>query len=93
MFDAIRRVFTRRTSYRRVFMDQEGRITRDAEIVLADLKRFCRATTSTVVVSPVSKNIDPYAMAIAEGRREVWNRLASFLYLDEKTVQRLTEEE
>jgi hypothetical protein len=65
------RIFKRRQSYRRLFLDGDGRVHPTAEVVLADLKRFCRADTSTVVVSPVSKAIDPLAMAMAEGRREV----------------------
>ena len=93
MKDVVSRLLWRRQSYKRVFLDQDGKPNRDAEIVLADLKKFCRAQSSTVVVSPVSKTIDPYAMALAEGRREVWNRLASYLYLDDKIVQNLSEDD
>lgn len=93
MMNFIRRLTSRRQSYRRVFLSPDGTITRDAEIVLADLRRFCRATSSTVTVSPVSKTIDPLAMALAEGRREVWLRIASYLHLDEKTIQHLTEDD
>ena len=93
MIDAIRKLMLRKQAYRRVFLTQDGKVGRDAEVVLADLKRFCRASSSTVVVSPVSKSIDPYAMALAEGRREVWNRLMAQLYLDERTIQKLTEDE
>lgn len=93
MMDLIRRLLNRKQSYRRVFLNADGDLSRDAEIVLADLKRFCRASSSTVVVSPVSKTIDPYAMALAEGRREVWNRLMSQLYLDEKVIHQLTEDD
>ena len=64
-----------------------------AEVVLADLKRFCRADTSTVVVSPVSKAIDPLAMAMAEGRREVWNRIQSYLHMADREITQLKEED
>ena len=76
----------RKSAYRRVFLHSDGGMTRDQELVLADLRRFCRATSSTVVVSPVSKGIDPLAMAMAEGRREVWLRIAGMLHIDEKTL-------
>lgn len=92
MMDAVRKLLFRKQSYRRVFLDADGNVSRDAEIVLADLKRFCRAASSTVVVSPVSKTIDPYAMALAEGRREVWNRLMNQLFLDEKVIHQLSED-
>ena len=93
MRNIVQRLLWRRQSYKRVFLNQDGQPHRDAEIVLADLKKFCRASSSTVVVSPVSKSIDPYAMALAEGRREVWNRIAQYLYLDDKTIQQLSEDD
>jgi len=83
---SVERMFNKRQAYRRLFMDQENRIRPDAEIVLSDLRRFCRAVTPTVVVSPVSKTIDPLAMAMAEGRREVWMRLMAYLHLEDRAV-------
>lgn len=88
---AIDRILRRRLAYRRLFFDASGNINRDAEIVLADLRRFCRATGSTAVVSPVSKSVDPIAMAMAEGRREVWLRLMAHLHVEEKQVFNLVE--
>ncbi len=85
------RIRGRRRQYRRLFLDGEGRLTPAAAAVLADLKRFCRAETSTVVVSPVSKTVDPLAMAMAEGRREVWNRIQQHLHLPEREVVQLEE--
>lgn len=87
----VRRMLNRKASYRRTFMDASGNVGRDAEIVLADLRRFCRATSSTVMVSPISKTIDPIAMAMAEGRREVWLRIMAHLHIDEKQVFNLEE--
>jgi len=72
------RVFRRHQNYRRFFLDGRGNVNPSAEIVLADLKRFCRVETSTVVLSPVTKTIDPLALAMAEGRREVWNRIQQY---------------
>lgn len=88
---AVRRIINRKQSYRRVFQDASGNISPDAEIVLADLRRFCRATSTTVTVSPISKTIDPIAMAMAEGRREVWLRIMAHLHIDEKQVFNLEE--
>ena len=88
---AVQRVLTRKRAYRNVFMDTEGRITASGEVVLADLRKFCRANSTTVMVSPISKSIDPIAMAMAEGRREVWLRLMAHLHIDEKQVFNLQE--
>jgi len=85
------RIRGRRRQYRRLFLDGEGRLTPAAAAVLADLKRFCRAETSTVVVTPVSKAVDPLAMAMAEGRREVWNRIQQHLHLPEREISQLKE--
>lgn len=85
------RIINRKRAYRRTFLNQDGKPLPDAEAVLADLRRFCRVTSSTAVVSPISKSIDPIAMAMAEGRREVWNRIVAHLYLEDKTVLSLQE--
>lgn len=85
------RILGRKRAYRRLFLDADGDVGPDAAMVLADLKRFCRAASSTVMVSPVSKSIDPLAMAMAEGRREVWNRLMAHLHIDDKVVAQLKE--
>jgi len=86
------RLFNRRQNYRRLFLDGDGNVNPSAEIVLADLKRFCRVETSTVVVSPVTKTIDPMAMAMAEGRREVWNRIQQYLQMADRDIAHLKEE-
>jgi hypothetical protein len=56
------RLLRRRQPYRRLFLDGDGKPNVSTDIVLADLKRFCRAETSAAVVSPVS-------------RRQVWMRI------------------
>lgn len=88
---SVRRILNRKHAYRSVFLDADGHVSRNAEIVLADLKKFCRGTSTTVIVSPISKSIDPLAMAMAEGRREVWLRLMAHLHIDEKQVFNLEE--
>jgi len=56
-------------------------------VVPTDLARFCKARSSTVYVSPITKQIDP----MAEGRREVWNRLQSFLQISDKELSQFNE--
>lgn len=89
----IEKILRKKTAYRRTFMDDQGNLGPEAKIVLNDLRKFCRATGSTMVLSPVSKTIDPLAMAMAEGRREVWNRIMAHLYVNEKQVFELPEVE
>lgn len=85
-------IYRRREAYRRLFLSDRGDITPDAEIVLADLKRFCNATKASIRLAD-NGMVDPYAMAVAEGRREVWNRLNSYLFVNEQVVHNLTETE
>lgn len=87
------RILRRKRAYRTLFLDQDGNVAPQAQLVLADLKKFCRAASSTIVVSPVSKTIDPLAMAMAEGRREVWNRLMAHLYIDDKTIAEVRDDD
>lgn len=88
----IDRILNRKRSYRTLFLDQDGNVAPNAMLVLADLKKFCRASSSTIVVSPVSKTIDPLAMAMAEGRREVWNRIMAHLYIDDKVITQIKDD-
>lgn len=68
----------RRLSYLRVF----PRENLDAQAVLADLARFCRAHDTTF-------HMDPRAHAVAEGRREVWLRIAHHLKLTDDELWQL----
>lgn len=95
MLDAVqlqlRRILGRRQAYRRTFtLDDDGRPAGiDQAIVLADLARFCNATKPTIRISPFSKTVDPIAMAIAEGRREVWLRLQAHLRMNDADIANL----
>lgn len=82
----VSRLLRRKLAYKRVFLNVDGNPSRDQELVLADLRRFCRAQSSTAIVSPISKSVDPIAMAMAEGRREVWLRLQAMLHMPERQV-------
>jgi hypothetical protein len=68
-------------AYRKTFSGPEGRK------VLADLKRFCKATVPTANI----KNVN--ATYLAEGRREVWLRILSHINLTDEEIHILTEED
>lgn len=82
--NALRRIaMLRARSYRRVFA-RGGVLDRDAEIVLADLRDFCCANSTTFTP-------DPYVAARRQGRREAWLRISQHLNLDEERIQKLVE--
>lgn len=71
---------SRRNAYRTTFNSPEGRK------VLADLRRFCRATLPTADVS------NERTTYLLEGRREVWLRIQAHLQLTDEDVYQLIEE-
>jgi hypothetical protein len=93
MIDRLQKVLLRRQAYRRLFLGDDGKLTREAEIVISDLARFCRLHRSTTVVSTVSRQTDVPASFQAEGRREVILRVLGHLHVDDADLVRLTERE
>lgn len=87
------RIFRKRVSYRRIFLRDDGELNEAAKVVMADLAKFCRARGSTAMVSPQTGSIDPIAMAMAEGRREVFNRINEYLHINDNILQNLREEQ
>jgi hypothetical protein len=92
MKDLLAKLRRRKYAYRRLFLGENG-LNADGQTVLADLAKFCRANSSTAMVSPVSRSVDPIAMAMAEGRREVWLRISAHLHLDDRVIFNLNEDE
>ncbi len=82
------RWFNLRALYRHVF---EREATPEAAgKLLADLKEFCRADVSCIVVGQ-DGHIDQYATAVAEGRREVYLRIREVLNLSDDALNRMKE--
>lgn len=92
MIARIQQIINRRKAYRRCFFGDDGKLTKDAETVLADLSRFCRWYNSTTIVSPVSRQTDVPASFQAAGRREVFARLMANLHVSDADLLRMTEE-
>ena len=93
MFDRVRNfVMKRRHAYRALFQPG-GQLSPAAHIVLSDLRKFCRATVSTTMVSPITQQVDPIASAQAEGRREVWLRITQHLHVDDADIYRMIDQQ
>ena len=69
---------SRTLAYRRTFNPE----SRDAQVVLADMARFCRADRSTA-------HVDSHVAARLDGRREVWLRVQQHLNLTTGELYRL----
>lgn len=71
--------------YRKLFNGDDEKKTIAAQSVIADLRTFCHATKSTF-------STDALTMAKLEGRREVFNRIMSFLKVDIEEVYNYDED-
>lgn len=68
-------------AYRSLFLNADGQLSQDGEIVMADLIRFCKVKTST------TEHGAEWIKAL-EGRRQVFNRIWGFLNLSVTDVYR-----
>ncbi len=66
-----------------------GELNPAGDIVLRDLARYCYAGKPTLKVSQVTQQSDALAMAFAEGRRDVYNRIVALLNLDSDQIERI----
>lgn len=83
--------FNLRKAYRNIFWSGQTKPD-DVRRLIKDLRGFCRADESCVVVAPDGK-IDTHATAVAEGRREVFLRIIQTLHLSDETLMKLKEQE
>lgn len=88
MFD---RYWNLRTAFRAVFW-KESREQKHVSRLLDELKDFCRAETSCIVVAK-DGHIDTHATAVAEGRREVYLKIMQILNLSDETLAKLKDKE
>lgn len=84
-------LFRRRDAYRALFRTPGGELGPSADRVMRDLARFCYVNRTTFKVSLVTQQGDPYAMALAEGRREVFNWIAQQINLQPDEIERLAQ--
>jgi hypothetical protein len=86
-----------RANYRDVFGAPEVEPTRAQAAVLKHLREFCFANRGVAQSIPIfsffggrrAGVVDSYAMALAEGRREVWLLIDGFLNLTDEQLSRI----
>ncbi|MFY8121322.1 MAG: hypothetical protein ACOVK7_08035 [Burkholderiaceae bacterium] len=89
--DLFTRFWNLRESARAVFQRHKA-TPKQARPILDELREFCRADTSCIVVGK-DGHIDTYATAVAEGRREVFLRLMAILNLTDEDILKLRGQE
>ncbi len=80
------RLFKKVSAYRRLFLNNQGELHPDAAIVLNDLANFCGAHKPSLRNG--AQGVDPFATVYAEGRREAWLRIFTFLNVDERKLMK-----
>lgn len=86
------KLMRRRNAWRDMTRGQDGELTPAAVEALAHLRRFCYMDRGSVKVSPRSGMIDPHAMALIEGRREVFMLIEQSIKLTDGDIQRLIQQ-
>ena len=78
---------------RRILLDGRGELNRDAKVLVADFRRFCRADGQPLLIySPQSGNLDATATVAAAARREVFDRYLAMLCVDQAVVMNVKDE-
>lgn len=70
---------------------RSGELSPAGEVVLKDLARYCYASRPTLKVSQVTQQSDALAMAFAEGRRDVFNRIMALSNLTSDQIERIAQ--
>lgn len=78
-----------REAYRAVFV-REAPTQKQTATLLGDLREFCRADASCVVIGR-DGHIDTHATAVCEGRREVYLRIVATLNLSDDQLLKMKE--
>lgn len=85
--------FNLRQRFRSLFWaGDRGKGDGNVAAVLADLREFCRAESSCVVIGKDGR-VDTHATAVAEGRRETYLRIVAMLQLTDEQLNKLKEQE
>jgi hypothetical protein len=79
---------TRAKAYQALFIRPGGDLAPVAEIVMRDLSHYCYAKKPTLKFN-AQNQCDPIAMAFAEGRRDVWNRITAMCNLTDEQINRI----
>jgi hypothetical protein len=85
--ERVRRLLRRMHDYAACFKaSPRGDLTDAGARVLADMARYCGAYDSTIKVSPITRQVDPIASAVAEGRRQAYLYLLKNIRLDPEAI-------
>ena len=85
-------IHRKRAAYTQTFLDAKGQPHANAEIVLKDLRRVAGIDKGGIVVSPITRTVDPLATAYRAGQRDIYLRVVKFLGLDGSAIEEQSDE-
>ena len=80
-------IHRKRAAYTQTFLDAKGQPHRNADIILKDLRNVAGIDKGGIVVSPISRTVDPMATAYRAGQRDMYLRIMKFLGLDGPAIE------
>ena len=78
-----------RQAYQTCFLGDNGKPSKEAQMILRDLANYCHGKKSTAKVNTVSGMIDPLATHLAEGQRRVFLYVLNNINTDDFMFNRL----
>lgn len=82
----------KRDIIRGLLMDDNDNYNPAAAVFMKEMNRFCYGSKPAVKVSKIMGTIDPIAMAVAEGRREVLMRIIELCgFTDDSAVKMISQ--
>ncbi len=69
-------------------MGPDGLVHREGQQVLDDLRKYCGVDKPGIVVSPITRQTDPYATAYRAGARDVYARIVKLMNIEDSQHDR-----
>ena len=82
----------KRDIIKQLLLDNNDNFNPAARVLMAELSRFCYGNKTPVKVSKVTGTIDPIALAVAAGRREVLLRIMEILGFSDANALKMIEQ-
>jgi len=74
-------------AYKQTFFNGNGDLHNNAHIVLKDLRRVSGIDKGGIVISPVTRTVDPLATSYRAGQRDLYLRIVKYLGLDGSAIE------
>lgn len=82
----------KRDILRQQLLDNDGNFSRETRAWMPEFARFCYLQKPTAKVSKITGQVDPCAMAIAEGRREALMWIIERLHFSDENALKMIEQ-